>query len=122
MAEGDGTSSRPPAISVTVMYSPQARTVHVWGLVLPAGATVLQALQASGLPEVWPDIDLGSVVTGVWGRKATLDQPLREHDRVEVYRPLTVDPKLARRERFRKQGARAAGLFARKRDGSKPGY
>ena len=44
---------------------------------------------------------------------------LRDGDRVEIYRPLRVDPKVARRERFRKQGARAAGLFAQRRPGAK---
>jgi len=39
-----------------------------------------------------------------------------------LWRPLRVDPKLARRERFGQQGARAAGLFARRRPGAKPGY
>jgi sulfur carrier protein len=47
---------------------------------------------------------------------------VREGDRVEVYRGLKVDPKVARRERFRSQGARAAGLFAKRRPGAKPGY
>jgi putative ubiquitin-RnfH superfamily antitoxin RatB of RatAB toxin-antitoxin module len=42
---------------------------------------------------------------------------LRDLDRIELYRPLKVDPKVARRERFQRQGARAAGLFARKRRG-----
>jgi uncharacterized protein len=114
----------PPAapIRVTVLYSPQPRIVHEWLVVLPGGATVLQALEASGLRAAFPDVDLRSAVAGVWGRKARLEQPLREQDRVEIYRPLKVDPKLARRERFRKQGARAAGLFARKRNGAKPGY
>jgi putative ubiquitin-RnfH superfamily antitoxin RatB of RatAB toxin-antitoxin module len=41
---------------------------------------------------------------------------------VEVYRELLVDPKVARRERFRKQGSRAAGLFARRKPGAKAGY
>jgi len=41
---------------------------------------------------------------------------------VEIWRPLRVDPKLARRERFGRQGARSAGLFAKRRPGSKPGY
>ena len=50
------------------------------------------------------------------------DAPLRAGDRVEIYRDLLVDPKVARRERFRKQGARAAGLFAGKRPGAKQGY
>jgi sulfur carrier protein len=47
---------------------------------------------------------------------------LRDQDRVEFYRGLRVDPKVARRERFSKQGARASGLFAKRRPGSKPGY
>jgi putative ubiquitin-RnfH superfamily antitoxin RatB of RatAB toxin-antitoxin module len=44
-----------------------------------------------------------------------LEQRVRDGDRIEIYRPLKVDPKVARRERFRKQGSRSAGLFARKR-------
>jgi uncharacterized protein len=83
---------------------------------------VLEALHASGLGAEFPALDLRTAAVGVWGRKARVSQPLREGDRIEVYRPLAVDPKVARRERFRKQGARAAGLFAKKRDGAKPGY
>jgi len=109
-------------LRVTVLYSPQPRAVYEWVVAVPRGATVLQALEASGLRAAFPGVDLRSAVVGVWGRKALLDQPLRQRDRVEIYRPLQVDPKLARRERFRKQGARAAGLFARKRNGAKPGY
>jgi putative ubiquitin-RnfH superfamily antitoxin RatB of RatAB toxin-antitoxin module len=107
MAEGG-------VIRVCVLYSPAAREVLEWDVALAPGATVLRALQASGLPAAFPQLDLGTVAVGVWGRKARLDQVLRDRDRVEVYRPLEVDPKLARRERFRRQGVRAAGLFARK--------
>ena len=121
MAEGHGVPPAAP-IKVTVMYSPQSRTVQEWTVYLPVGAKVLQGLEASGLSAAFPDIDLRSAVVSVWGRKARLDQALRENDRIEILRPLKVDPKLARRERFRKQGARAAGLFARKRNGAKPGY
>ncbi len=110
------------AIRVTVLYSPGPRVVHEWALSLQAGATVQEALEASGLRAAFPQADLSRAVVGVWGRKARPEQPLRNSDRVEIYRDLTVDPKLARRERFRKQGARAAGLFARKRQGAKPGY
>lgn len=121
MAESEGASPA-TAIQVTVMYSPKPRTVHEWAVLLPDGASVLQALEASGLRAAYPDVDLRSAVVGVWGRKARLEQTVRERDRIEIYRPLKVDPKLARRERFHKQGSRAAGLFARKRNGSKPGY
>jgi putative ubiquitin-RnfH superfamily antitoxin RatB of RatAB toxin-antitoxin module len=47
---------------------------------------------------------------------------LRDLDRIEIYRPLTVDPKVARRERFEKQGTSRAGLFSKRRPGAKPGY
>jgi putative ubiquitin-RnfH superfamily antitoxin RatB of RatAB toxin-antitoxin module len=109
-------------VNVTVLFSPHPRIVFEWTLALPQGATVLQALESSGLKAEFPDADLRRAAVGVWGRRVRLDQPVRERDRVEIYRELKVDPKLARRERFRKQGARAAGLFARKRKGAKPGY
>lgn len=109
-------------IDVVVSFSPAPREVVEWPVQLPAGATVRDALEASGLPAAWPGIDIAAVTVGVWGRKAPLDQGLRDRDRVEVYRPLKVDPKVARRERFSKQGSRAAGLFARRRAGGKPGY
>lgn len=109
-------------IAAVVLYSPAMREVHEWRVALAAGSTVLQALQACGLKAAFPDLDLNSAVVGVWGHKARLQQVVREGDRVEIYRPLKVDPKLARRERFRRQGVRAAGLFARKDKGARPGY
>jgi putative ubiquitin-RnfH superfamily antitoxin RatB of RatAB toxin-antitoxin module len=60
--------------------------------------------------------------TAVWGKPVALDQVLTDGDRLEVLRPLRVDPKVARRERFQKQGAKTAGLFANRRAGAKPGY
>jgi uncharacterized protein len=102
---------------VTVCHSPAPRQVHEQDLDLAEGATVGDALRACGL-ELPAD---GQRAIGVWGRYASAGQVLRERDRIEVYRPLRVDPKVARRERFRKQGSRAAGLFARPKPGPKPG-
>lgn len=110
------------SIQITVVYSPAFREIREIALQLAPASTVLQALQASGLLQLFPLIDQQTTVVGVWGRKASLDQTLRENDRVEIYRPLTVDPKVARRERFAKQGARTAGLFVKKRTGAKAGY
>ena len=110
------------SIQVTVTYSPAARDVRELVLRLAPDSTVLDALQASGFLQLFPAIDPSSAMVGVWGRKANLAQTLREDDRVEIYRPLTVDPKVARRERFAKQGARTAGLFVKKRVGAKAGY
>jgi putative ubiquitin-RnfH superfamily antitoxin RatB of RatAB toxin-antitoxin module len=109
-------------LRVTVAYSPGPRQVLEWEVMLPEGATVRQAIVASGLHDACPDIDPAAAVAGIWGRKAAWDARLRDRDRVEVYRALRVDPKVARRERFGKQGSRAAGLFARRRPGAKPGY
>lgn len=109
-------------IDVLVAYAPAARQVSEIALRLPAGSTVAQALEASGLAGQHPELDLLHAPVGVWGRKAARDQVLRALDRVEVYRGLRVDPKVARRERFVRQGAGRAGLFARKRPGAKTGY
>lgn len=102
-------------IRVTVAYSPAPREVHEWLVQLDPGATVGQALSASGLAAHFPQVDWRALPVGIWGRSASLQTTLCENDRVELYRPLQVDPKVARRERFRRQGARTAGLFARKR-------
>jgi uncharacterized protein len=110
------------SIQVTVVYSSAPRGVKEIFLTLEAGAKVQQALLASGLEALVPTLDLKKSSVGVWGRKVGLDHVLHEHDRVEVYRPLRVNPKTARRERFAQQGSRGAGLFATKRAGAKAGY
>lgn len=103
-------------LRILVVHSPGPRQVVEQALALAPGATVGDALRLAGV-----DLPAGCEV-GIWGRRAPLTQVLREGDRVEVARPLRVDPKVARRERFRKQGSRAAGLFAGRRPGSKAGY
>lgn len=98
---------------VTVVWALAPRTVQEVALDLPDGATVAQALADTGWGIGPLDAGPGGLAASVWGRRATPDTPLREGDRLELTRPLRVDPKVARRERFQRQGARAAGLFAR---------
>lgn len=109
-------------IQICLVYSAQAREVLELTLRLKPGSTVRQALETSGLLAQRPDIDLSATTLGVWGRKVALTHVLRDQDRIEIYRPLKVDPKVARRERFARQGARTAGLFTKKRPGAKAGY
>ncbi len=104
-------------ISVVACLGP--RQVQEWELQLPEGATAAQALHACGLAL---PAARGANALGVWGRRCEASQALKPGDRLEIYRPLRVDPKVARRERFKGQGARTAGLFARRRPGAKPGY
>ena len=86
---------------------------HVQELIeveLPEGATVADALAASGVAQRWPELKAASV--GVWGRLARRETPLREGDRVEIYRPIRADAKAMRRAR--------AGLKAPRRSRSAP--
>ena len=95
------SASEVPRLNVVVAYSPAARAVDVTRLSLPAGSTVLQALRESGLLERHAGIDLASQKIGVWGKLRAPDDLLRDGDRVELYRPLQVDPKEARRQRYK---------------------
>ena len=108
-------------LQVTVVACLAARTTQEWVLSLPLGATVADALAACGNCSVRAE-EAGEGSLGIWGRTAAPETRLRHLDRLEIYRPLQVDPKVARRERFARQGARATGLFARQRPGGKAGY
>jgi len=109
-------------MNLTLSYASAPRTVHECLLQVPEGCTAEQALALGGWLQRYPEIQSTPLLLSVWGKKAAFSQVLREGDRLEVLRPLRVDPKVARRERFVGQGARSAGLFARRRPGAKPGY
>ena len=74
-------------------------------LELALGACVADAVRASGFAARHPDMDLGALRTAVWGVVRPLDHRLRDRDRVELLRPLKVDPKEARRLRYQAQRA-----------------
>lgn len=78
-------------------------------LQVPAGATVADAVRASGLCERFPEIDLERDGVGVFGRRVALGEVLRPGDRVELYRPLLADPKEARRQRAAREPLRRRG-------------
>ena len=110
-------------LSLTVVYAVRPREVLEIKLEVPHGCTVAQALECSGVLNNTAATDLPSLAFGVWGKKVAASHVLQHQDRVEIYRVLTVDPKVARRERFVRQGAKqAAGLFAKRRVGGKAGY
>ena len=111
-----------PVMQVCVVFSPQPRTVNECRLTLPEGSRVREAIAQSHLLEGLDAAAVAALECGVWGRKVALGHVLREGDRVEIYRPLRVDPKEARRQRFAGQGSKVAGLFVKKRRGAKSGY
>jgi putative ubiquitin-RnfH superfamily antitoxin RatB of RatAB toxin-antitoxin module len=93
-------------LALCVAYSPRAGEVEEVHLMLPAGATVRDALNHSGLLQRHAEIDMAAPRIGIWGKLHALDHVLRDRDRVEIYRPLQVDPKEARRLRYRKHRER----------------
>lgn len=103
MAAPDATEVQ---VEVQVCYAlPETAFLHT--LSLPAGSTLQQALEQSGVLQQHPEIDLAVNLVGIHGKKKTLDTVLRQQDRVEVYRPLQADPKEARRRRAGSKGAKA---------------
>ena len=95
----------PPELCVEVVYCPQPGTTDRVTVTLPAGATVADALRVSGLLARHALASEG-LRLGVWCRVSNADTRLRDRDRVEIYRPLQVDPKEARRQRYQRHKER----------------
>lgn len=93
-----------------------------WPCDLPHGCTARLAIEKCGVLAEFGDLIIDTLIIGIWGKHCGLSHKLNDNDRVEIYRPLRVDPKVARRERFTRQGAKRAGLFTTKRAGAKAGY
>ena len=88
----------PGKIAVEVAYAlPQKQ--YLQRVTLDEGATVEQAIQASGLLTLRDDIDLTKNKVGIYSRPVKLDDVIHDGDRVEIYRPLIADPKELRRQR-----------------------
>ena len=102
--DADGVAT--PIVRVAIVGSPRAGGAFEMTLALPAPATALDAIRASGLFERHPELGLGEPLIGIWGRACAPETILADGDRVEVYRPLTMDPNEARR--LRAKNLRAA--------------
>jgi len=86
-------------IEIEVIYA-LAHQQDVVTVKLPEGATVREALEASGLLLKYPEIEPGGRnKLGIYSKPVRLDTVLREFDRVEIYRPLIADPKAVRKQR-----------------------
>ena len=91
-------------IEVEVVYASAPHQIERMPLHLPTGATARDALRASGLAGRLDAGMLDTLVLGLAGRACSPTTVLRDHDRLELLRPLQVDPKEARRLRYRRDG------------------
>jgi putative ubiquitin-RnfH superfamily antitoxin RatB of RatAB toxin-antitoxin module len=84
-------------LRVEVVFALPEKQVML-ALSVERGATVAEAIAASGLAERFPDESIRDLETGIWGHPAARDRCVEEGDRIELYRPLLRDPREARRE------------------------
>jgi putative ubiquitin-RnfH superfamily antitoxin RatB of RatAB toxin-antitoxin module len=90
-------------IAIEVAYA-RPEQQKILRLTVPRGSTVYEAARRSGIDQFFPEIDFDHIDMGVFGRvvKHPKEETLREGDRVELYRPLLIDPKQARINRAKK--------------------
>ncbi len=95
-------------IVVEIVHA-EAHRARVKLLSLPRGANLAQALAEAALDADWRGVDLSGAPLGIFGAIAQRDHVLQDGDRIEIYRPLAEDPKVARRKRARRPQAGPGG-------------
>ncbi|KGT90121.1 RnfH family protein [Enterobacter cancerogenus] len=93
-----------PDITVEIVYALPEKQ-YLRSVTLEEGATVEQAIKASGLLSLRKDIDLSSNKVGIFSRPVKLGDAVQDGDRVEIYRPLIADPKEMRRQRVERSAS-----------------
>jgi len=92
----------PDEILVEIAYALPEEQVII-SIKVPTIFNVQQAIDKSGIQKKFPSIDLSKNKVGIFGKKTTLDHVLKNRDRIEIYRPLILDPKEMRRKRAAKK-------------------
>lgn len=89
-------------LEIEIVYAlPDRQILHT--LSVPKGSNVREAAAQSGLDRFFPDLDLNTAPLGIFGKQVKDNTLLNDGDRIEIYRPLLIDPKEARRKRVRNQ-------------------
>lgn len=102
MTASDKVTPSETSLRIQVVYALPDRQAVV-ATVCPPGTTVADAIRACGILAQFPEIDLGRNPVGIFGERVTLDTPVADADRIEIYRPLVIDPKTVRRARTRRR-------------------
>ena len=92
----------PDEILVEVAYALPEEQVII-SIEVPKKINIKQAIEESGIQKKFPEIDLSKNKVGIFGKQTTLDHLLSDRDRIEIYRPLILDPKEMRRKRASKK-------------------
>ena len=89
-------------IEIDVAYA-RAENQKIITLTVEEGSTIASAIQQSGILKLFPEIDLDKQKIGVFSKPRQLTDVVKQGERIEIYRPLTIDPKAARRARAKKK-------------------
>lgn len=89
-------------LNIKVAYATSEQQVEI-PFSVEESCTVAMAIRRSGVLEQFPEIDLSTATVGIYSRKVALDDLLQAGDRIEIYRPLQIDPKEARRLRIQRR-------------------
>ncbi|OZI22596.1 MULTISPECIES: RnfH family protein [Bordetella] len=95
-------------LQVCVCFAESATSAWQRTVRLPASATAADAVRASGFATQYPGRDAWEHGVGIYGKSCQPGTPLSDGDRLEIYRPLTFDPKISRRRRAEHRRAKAA--------------
>jgi putative ubiquitin-RnfH superfamily antitoxin RatB of RatAB toxin-antitoxin module len=85
-------------LNVSLIYIDEQQHRFEKKMILPASSVVRDAVAASGILGHYPDWQIDELSLGIYSQRATLDDELHEADRIEIYRPLLIDPKDRRRK------------------------
>lgn len=85
-------------MNIGVCYAEAERQLWL-RLEVPDESTIQEAIELSGVLKQYPQIDLTTQKVGVYGKLAKLEAPIKEGDRIEIYRKITVDPQQVQRRR-----------------------
>ena len=90
-------------IKIEVAYA-RPDLQKILAISVPVGTSVFEAARVSGIDKIFPEIDFSSIDMGIFGKvvKDPKNQVIREGERIELYRPLIIDPKQARLNRAAK--------------------
>ena len=90
-------SNDPDRLAIEVVFALPARQELI-SLTVDPGTTVAMAIRQCGIGDLFPGEDLADYQAGIWGKPVGRDHPLQDGDRLELYRPLSMDPREARRK------------------------
>ena len=89
----------PETLDIEIAYANLRNQQYINRFEVPFGVTLRGAIERSRILDKFPEIDLAVNQVGVFGRLKALEDPVMAGDRIEIYQPLQIDPKLARRQR-----------------------